>query len=71
MEASIEMARKLALGRESGHGVNAGAGARYQAARIVSPPPGSAGQPCSRRSVSLHHLAGRAVIAGAGAIKAR
>ena len=38
MEASIEMARKLVLGRESGHGVNAGAGARYQAARIVSPP---------------------------------
>lgn len=40
LEASIEMAGKLAPGRRSGHGVNAGASVRHQRARIAPPPPG-------------------------------
>jgi hypothetical protein len=40
LEAPMEMAGKLAWGRQPGHGVNVGAGVRYQVARVGSPPPG-------------------------------
>ena len=60
LEASMEMAGKPAPGRQSGHGVNAGAGLRYRIARVAGPPPG------------LPHasLGGRGATADAGAMKA-
>jgi hypothetical protein len=47
LEASMQMAGKLAPGRQSGHGVNAGAGVRYQVARFGGPRPGTC---CQRTS---------------------
>jgi hypothetical protein len=38
LEASMEMAGKLAPGRQSGHGINAGTGVRCQAARFGGRP---------------------------------
>ena len=59
LEASIEMAGKLAPGRQSGHGVNAGAGVRYQVARIRWPAVGSAACPAGRPGRSVLALSCR------------
>ena len=70
LEASMEMARKLAPGRQSCR-VNAGAGVRYQAAGFGGPPPGlPAAQLGSRGAATLRCLAGGGVIADADAIRA-
>jgi hypothetical protein len=70
LEASIKMAGKLASGRQSCR-INAGAGVRYQVAGFGGPP---SGLPGSRAGswwvVSLRCLAGRGVIADAGAMDA-
>jgi hypothetical protein len=60
LEASMEMAGKLAPGRQSGHGVNVGAGVCYQVARFGGLPPGL---PHAR-------LGGRGAIAGAFGLRA-
>jgi hypothetical protein len=71
LEASVEMAGKLVPGRQSGHGVNAGAGGRYQVAGFGGPPPGLPHARLGGRSaVSLGCLAGRGAIADAGAMDA-
>jgi hypothetical protein len=71
LEASIKMAGKLASGRQSGHGINAGAGVRYQFARIGGPPSGLPGSRAGGwRAVSLRRLAGRGAIADTGAMRA-
>jgi hypothetical protein len=68
LEAPIEMAGKLAPGRQSGHGVNAGADVRHQVARIGSPPSGLPhARPGGPGAASLRCLAGRGAIAGRGA----
>jgi hypothetical protein len=70
LEASMEMARKLAPGRQSCR-VNAGAGARYQVAGFGGPPPSlAAAQLGTRGAARLRCLVGRGVIADADAIKA-
>jgi hypothetical protein len=71
LEASIEMAEKLALGRQSGHGVNAGISVRRQVARFAGPPPGLPdARLCGRSTESLRCLVGRGAIADAGAMDA-
>jgi hypothetical protein len=71
LEASIKMAEKLAPGRQSGHGVNAGAAVRYQVARIGSPPSGLPhARLGGRGAASLHCLAGGGAIVGWGAMDA-
>jgi len=70
LEASMEMAGKLASGRQSCR-VNAGAGVRYQVARFGGP---SSGLPHAqldgRGAASLRCLAGRDAIADADAMDA-
>ena len=71
LEASIKMAGKLAPGRQSCHGVNAGAGVRYQVARIGSPPSGLPNARLGGRgAASLHCLAGGGATVGWGAMDA-
>jgi hypothetical protein len=70
LEASIEMAGKLAPGRQSGHGVNAGADVRHQAVKIDSPPSYVPYTRHSRGAASLRCLAGRGAVAGWGAMDA-
>jgi hypothetical protein len=66
LEASIEMAGKLALGRQSGHGVNTGISVRRQVARFAGPPPGLPDARLGDRSAeSLRCLAGRDAITDA------
>jgi len=70
LEAPVEMAGRLAPGRQS-YRVDARAGVRYQAARFGGLPPGL---PHTRLgppgAASLRCLAGRHAIAGAGATDA-
>ena len=70
LEASIKMAGKLAPGRQSGRGVNAGSAVAYQVARF-GPPSGPSHTPDGgRAAASLRCLAGRGAIAGWGAMDA-
>jgi hypothetical protein len=70
LEASINMAGKLALGRQSCHGVNVGSAVAYQVARFGPP----SGLPHTRHGgrdpASLHCFADRGAIAGWGAMDA-
>jgi hypothetical protein len=71
LEAPIEMAGKLARGRQSCHGVNAGADVRHQVARIGNPPSGaSRARLGGQGAASLRCLADRGAIAGWGATDA-
>jgi hypothetical protein len=61
------MAGKLAPGRRSDHGVNAGAGGRYQVARFGGPPPGlPEARPGLRGWKPVHCFVGRGAIPDAG-----
>jgi hypothetical protein len=69
LEASMEMAGKLAPDRQSGHGINSGAGVRCQVARLGSPPPGLPHNRLGGRgAASLRCLASRGATANAGAM---
>ena len=68
LEASMEMAGELAPGRQSGHGINAGAGVRCRAARFGGRPSDLPHAPLGGRgAASLRCLASRGAIADAGA----
>jgi hypothetical protein len=69
LEASMEMAGKLASGRQSCR-VNAGAGVRYQVARFGGPSSGLPHAQLDGRGASLRCLAGWDAIADAGAMDA-
>jgi hypothetical protein len=65
----MEMAGKLAPGRQSGHGVNARAGVRCQVAGFGGPPSGLPhARLGGRGAASLRCLASRGAIADAGAM---
>lgn len=71
LEAPIEMPGKFAPGRQSCHGVNAGADVRHEVARIGSPPSGALhallGGP---RAASRRCLVGQGAMSGWGATDA-
>ena len=69
LEASMEMAGKLASGRQSCR-VNAGAGVRYQVARFGGPSSGLPHAQLDGRGASLRCLAGRDAKADADAMDA-
>jgi hypothetical protein len=67
----MEMARKLAPGRQSGH-INSGGSVRYQGARIGNPPSGSRvpGWAAGPGRPRVGCLAGTVAITGWGAVDA-